>query len=170
MIESLRTPEEHFANLPDYDFQPNYVDDLEGYEGLRAHFLDEGNKGSNETFLCLHGEPTWSYLYRKMIPVFTRAGCRVVAPDFFGFGRSDKPVHDEVYTFAFHRNTLRRRPSYRLVEWRKLAPPVATIEYELYDYESDPLERKNLAGERPEIVEKLTAILDRYPDAMPRRR
>jgi pimeloyl-ACP methyl ester carboxylesterase len=56
--------------------------------------------------LCLHGEPTWSYLYRKMIPVFTSAGCRVVAPDLFGFGRSDKPVHDEVYTFAFHRNTL----------------------------------------------------------------
>ncbi len=106
MIESLRTPEERFANLPDYDFHPNYVDDLEGYEGLRVHFLDEGNKGSNETFLCLHGEPTWSYLYRKMIPVFAEAGARVIAPDLLGFGKSDKPVDEDSYTFEFHRNFL----------------------------------------------------------------
>lgn len=59
-------------------------------------------------FLCLHGQPTWSYLYRKMIPVFVSAGYRVVAPDLFGFGRSDKPVNDNVYTFEFHRNALVR--------------------------------------------------------------
>ena len=70
------------------------------------HYIDEGQKDSNEVFLCLHGQPTWSYLYRKMIPVFTSAGYRSIAPDFFGFGRSDKPVDDQIYTFEFHRNFL----------------------------------------------------------------
>ena len=78
---------------------------------MRAHYLDErpANPAAGaQTFLCLHGEPTWSYLYRKMLPVFVRAGHRVVAPDFFGFGRSDKPVDDAAYTFSFHRNMLCR--------------------------------------------------------------
>ena len=79
-----------------------------GYEGLRGHYLDEGGSGASEVFLCLHGEPSWSYLYRKMIPVFTTAGVRVVAPDLLGFGRSDKPVDEEVYTFHFHRDYLLR--------------------------------------------------------------
>ena len=70
------------------------------------HYIDEGPKDSNEVFLCLHGQPTWSYLYRKMIPIFVDAGYRVVAPDYFGFGRSDKPIEDKVYTFDFHRNFL----------------------------------------------------------------
>ncbi len=61
------------------------------------HYLDDGPQDAENVFLCLHGEPTWSYLYRKMIPVFTAAGHREVAPDFFGFGRSDKPVEEEVY-------------------------------------------------------------------------
>ena len=69
------------------------------------HYVDEGPLDAG-LFLCLHGEPTWSYLYRKMIPIFTRAGHRVVAPDFFGFGRSDKPIDDAVYTWNFHRNAL----------------------------------------------------------------
>lgn len=69
------------------------------------HYVDEGPEDA-PVFLCLHGEPTWSYLYRKMIPVFTESGARVVAPDFFGFGRSDKPVDDDVYTFDFHRGAL----------------------------------------------------------------
>ncbi len=103
----LRTPEERFENLPGYDWAPNYLDDLRGYEGLRAHYVDAGPKDS-EVFLCLHGEPTWAYLYRRMIPVFTAAGCRAVAPDFFGFGRSDKPIIDADYTFDFHRNFLLR--------------------------------------------------------------
>lgn len=68
--------------------------------------MDEGPRDAGVTFLCLHGQPTWSYLFRKMIPVFTGAGHRVVAPDLFGFGRSDKPVDDAVYTFHFHRNAL----------------------------------------------------------------
>ncbi len=108
MIESLRTPDERFESLPDYPFEPHYIDDLPGFEGLRAHYLDEGNRQAGEVFLCLHGEPTWSYLYRKMIPVFVDAGVRVVAPDFFGFGKSDKPVHEGDYSFEFHRDFLIR--------------------------------------------------------------
>ncbi|MBP6013368.1 MAG: alpha/beta fold hydrolase [Alphaproteobacteria bacterium] len=108
-IEALRTPDERFAQLPGYAFRPHYLDNLEGYEGLRLHYLDERPvraASDTQTYLCLHGQPTWSYLYRKMIPVFVGAGHRVVAPDFFGFGRSDKPVADEIYTFNFHRNML----------------------------------------------------------------
>jgi haloalkane dehalogenase len=89
-MEILRTPEEHFASLPGFTFAPHYVDNLPGYEGIRIHYLDEGPQDAKQVFLCLHGEPTWSYLYRKMIPVFTVAGHRSVAPDFIGFGRSDK--------------------------------------------------------------------------------
>lgn len=107
-IEALRTSDSHFVNLPDYSYEPNYVDSLPGYEGLRAHYLDLGPKNANRTFLCLHGEPTWSYLYRKMIPVLLKTGGRVLAPDFFGFGRSDKPIADSVYTFHFHRDFLLR--------------------------------------------------------------
>ena len=106
-IECVRTPDTAFSHLPGFDYEPNYVDDLPGYEGMRAHYLDEGPKDAEHTFLCLHGEPTWSYLYRKMMPIFLASGARVIAPDFFGFGRSDKPVEDEVYTFNFHRDYLK---------------------------------------------------------------
>lgn len=106
MIQALRTPDDRFEKLPDYPFAPNCVDDMPGYEGLRMHYLDEGRR-DGPTFLCLHGQPSWSFLYRKMIPVFAEAG-RVIAPDLFGFGRSDKPVDDETYTFDFHRNSLAR--------------------------------------------------------------
>jgi haloalkane dehalogenase len=106
MREVLRTPDERFLDLPDFPYDPVYIDDLKGFEGLRMHYVDEGPQNADDIFLCLHGEPTWSYLYRKMIPIFTVAGYRVVAPDFFGFGRSDKPVNEAVYTFDFHRNAL----------------------------------------------------------------
>ncbi len=105
-IEALRTPDERFASLPGFDFAPHYVDDLPGYSGLRVHFLDEGPRNATHTFLCLHGQPTWSYLYRKVIPVLTAAGGRVIAPDWLGFGRSDKPVEDAVYTYTFHRQMM----------------------------------------------------------------
>jgi len=105
-VEALRTPDDRFENLPGYAFAPRYAEDLPGYDGLRMHYLDEGPSDADVTFLCLHGEPSWSYLYRKMIPVFTAAGHRAVAPDLFGFGKSDKPVEDETYTFHFHRNAL----------------------------------------------------------------
>lgn len=105
-MDALRTPDDRFEGLPGYDFAPHYVDDLPGYRGLRVHYLDEGPHGAAKTFLCLHGQPTWSYLYRKMIPVFAAAGHRVIAPDLLGFGRSDKPVDEAAYTVAFHRGML----------------------------------------------------------------
>ncbi|MFO1168033.1 MAG: haloalkane dehalogenase [Rhodoblastus sp.] len=104
-IDFLRTPDERFAALPGYAFAPRYADDLAGYAPLRMHYLDEGPRDA-PVALCLHGQPTWSYLYRKMIPAFLAAGMRVVAPDLFGFGRSDKPLEDGVYTFDFHRGAL----------------------------------------------------------------
>ncbi len=105
-IDVKRTPDSHFQGLEGYNYAPNYVDTLAGYEGLRIHFIDEGPKNADKVFLCLHGQPSWSYLYRKMIPVFLETGARVVAPDWLGFGRSDKPVDDAVYTYHFHRNML----------------------------------------------------------------
>ena len=106
MSAALRTPDERFRDLPGYPFAPRYLSDLPGYEGLRLHYLDEGPPDAGATFLCLHGQPTWSYLYRRMIPVFTGVGHRVVAPDLFGFGRSDKPEDEGAYTFTFHRQSL----------------------------------------------------------------
>lgn len=105
-IEAKRTPDDRFANLPGYTFAPHYLDTLSDCEGLRVHYVDEGPRDARATFLCLHGQPSWAYLYRKMIPVFVRSGARVIAPDWLGFGRSDKPVDDEVYTFNFHRNMM----------------------------------------------------------------
>ncbi len=96
----MRTPDDRFANLPGFPWKPHYLE----WRGLRAHYLDEG-KG-DRVLLCLHGEPTWSYLYRRMIPPFLAAGWRVVAPDFIGFGRSDKPEDEATYTFDFHRAFL----------------------------------------------------------------
>ena len=96
----MRTPDERFANLPGYAWAPHYWE----WKGLRAHYVDEGS--GPRTLLCQHGEPTWSYLYRKMIPPFLAAGYRVVAPDFIGFGKSDKPVEENFYTFDMHRQFL----------------------------------------------------------------
>jgi len=101
----LRTPAERFNNLVDYNFTENWVEDLPGYEGIRIHYVDEGPKYAH-CFLCLHGEPSWSFLYRKMIRVFTKAGYRAVCPDLIGFGKSDKPKDDNVYTTDFHREML----------------------------------------------------------------
>lgn len=108
MIDALRTPDERFADLPDWPYAPRYVEGLPGLAGLRLHYIDEGPRQATATFLCLHGQPTWSYLYRRMIPAFRAAGQRVVAPDFFGFGRSDKPSDEAAYSFDFHRATLLR--------------------------------------------------------------
>ncbi|MBF9028933.1 alpha/beta fold hydrolase [Rhodobacterales bacterium HKCCE3408] len=105
-IDAVRTPDARFADLPDFPWQPHYRDDLPGYEGLRMARIDEGPEDAGQVFLCLHGQPSWSFLYRHMIPVFLETGARVVAPDLFGFGRSDKPVEDAVYTFTFHRQSL----------------------------------------------------------------
>ncbi len=96
----LRTPDSRFENLPGYDFEPNYVE----IEGYRVHYLDEG-PADGDVVLMLHGEPTWSYLYRKMIPIISAAGYRAIVPDLIGFGRSDKPTDMDVHTYAFHVDT-----------------------------------------------------------------
>jgi pimeloyl-ACP methyl ester carboxylesterase len=96
----MRTPDERFAGLPGFAFRPHYLE----WRGYRAHYLDEGE--GERTYLCLHGNPTWSYLYRRMIPPFVQSGARVVAPDLLGFGRSDKPEDEAAYTFDLHREML----------------------------------------------------------------
>jgi haloalkane dehalogenase len=105
MTEILQTPAERFVNLPGFPWAAHSRTGLPGFSGLTMSYLDEGPPRA-PVFLCLHGEPTWSYLFRRMIPHFLADGGRVVAPDFFGFGRSDKPADDRVYTFDFHRNSL----------------------------------------------------------------
>ena len=98
----LRTPDDRFENLPGFSFQPHYLEIQDQDLGpLRVHYLDEG-PADGPVVLCLHGEPTWCYLYRKMIPVLVASGCRVLAPDLVGFGRSDKPSERTDYTYRKH--------------------------------------------------------------------
>ena len=97
----LRTPDERFQNLPGFDFEPHYKE----IDGYRVHYLDEGPR-DGEVIVLLHGEPTWSYLYRKMIPVLTDAGHRAIVPDLIGFGRSDKPLDMDTHTYALHVDTM----------------------------------------------------------------
>lgn len=96
-----RTPDDRFENLPGFDFAPQYKD----IDGYRVHYLDEGPP-DGEAILLLHGEPTWSFLYRKMIPVLTDAGYRCIVPDLIGFGRSDKPADMDIHTYKFHVDTM----------------------------------------------------------------
>lgn len=106
-MQILRTPDERFANLPGFPFAPHYAEIASGDGArLRVHYLDEG-PASADPVLCLHGEPSWSYLYRKMIPVLVAAGHRVVAPDLVGFGRSDKPSERSDYSYQRHVDWLR---------------------------------------------------------------
>jgi haloalkane dehalogenase len=106
-MKTLRTPDEHFADLPGYDFEPHYADIADGEGGtLRVHYLREGDPAA-PVVLLLHGEPSWSYLYRKMIPVLTGAGLQIVAPDLVGFGRSDKPSGRADYSYARHVEWMR---------------------------------------------------------------
>ena len=101
-MEALRTPEERFADLPDYPFEPNYAEVQDGEGGiLRVHYLDEG-PADEAPVLLVHGEPSWSYLYRHMVPILVNAGHRVVVPDLVGFGRSDKPTRQTDYSYARH--------------------------------------------------------------------
>jgi haloalkane dehalogenase len=111
-MQSLRTPDDRFVNLPGYTYDPHYVE-VDAGDGsgdrLRVHYVDEpgADPQSGETMLLLHGEPSWSYLYRHMIPVLTAAGHRCVAPDLVGFGRSDKPTPRSEYTYQRHVDWLR---------------------------------------------------------------
>jgi tRNA(adenine34) deaminase len=107
--DALRPPDEWFEGLTDYPWQAHYMSDLPALGGLRLHYLDENQSQPHVqqlTYLCLHGNPAWSYLYRKMIPVFTAHGQRVVAPDLIGFGKSDKLKKSFAHTFDFHRQVL----------------------------------------------------------------
>ncbi len=105
-MEALRTPDTRFVNLPEWPFEPHYTDvasgDPSGVASLRIAHVDEGPRNADSTVLCMHGEPSWSFLYRKMIPLFLAAGHRVVAPDLIGFGRSDKPTERSDYTYERH--------------------------------------------------------------------
>ncbi|MFY9614164.1 MAG: haloalkane dehalogenase [Candidatus Dormiibacterota bacterium] len=100
-METYRTPDERFEGLPGFDFEPHYIEQ----DGVRMHYLDEG---SGDPIVLFHGEPTWSYLYRKMIPPLVAAGHRCVAPDYFGFGRSDKPQQQSWYTYDRHVASMKR--------------------------------------------------------------
>jgi haloalkane dehalogenase len=99
-VDVYRTPDERFDDLPDWTFEPRYLEQ----GGLRMHYVDEG---TGNPLLLLHGEPTWGFLYRKMIPTLAEVA-RVVAPDYFGFGRSDKPTHIEDYSYDFHYGSIER--------------------------------------------------------------
>lgn len=138
-IEFVRTPDACFDNLEGYPFTPNYVE----VEGLRYHYVDEG-PGDGEVILMLHGQPTWSYLYRKMIPVLTEAGYRVIAPDHIGMGRSDKPVDPRVHQYD------------QQVQWNKAfidALGLANITLFVQDWGS--LIGLRIAGESPELFARV---------------
>lgn len=96
-MKILRTPDNRFSNLLDYPFKPNYIQ----LGDIRIHYVDEG-ESSAEVVLLIHGEPTWSYLYRKMVPIVSESGYRVIVPDLVGFGKSDKPINQEDYTYEKH--------------------------------------------------------------------
>jgi haloalkane dehalogenase len=101
-MKTLRTPDDRFAGLPNFAFEPHYVDVPDGDGAtLRVHYVDEGPRGA-PPILLLHGEPSWCFLYRRMIPVLVDAGLRTVAPDLVGFGRSDKPASRDDYTYQRH--------------------------------------------------------------------
>lgn len=101
--EVFRTPDTRFDDLPGYAFEPNYVD----VDGLRMHYVDEGPR-DGQPIVCFHGEPSWAYLYRKMVRPFVEAGYRVIVPDYAGFGRSDKPTDRRWYTFDRHSELVAR--------------------------------------------------------------
>ena len=138
-MTAFRTPDERFAALPDFAFAPHYVEQA----GLRMHYLDEGE---GDPVLCLHGEPTWSFLYRKMIPGLA-AAARVIAPDYFGFGRSDKPEDAGWYTFDRHCASIRR-----LVEQLDLRRVTVVVQ----DW-GGPIGLR-LAVEQPERVARLVIL------------
>src|SRR5258706_9352750 len=110
-MKALRTPDDRFRGLPDFPFTPHYVEVANGDDDhddtrLRVHYLDEG-PSDGPVVLLMHGEPSWCFLYRKMIPVLTDAGLRCIAPDLVGFGRSDKPTERDDYSYARHVEWMR---------------------------------------------------------------
>ena len=158
-MDVLRTPDDRFADLPGYGFGANYADLA---DGVRMHHLDEGPPGG-ATFVLLHGEPSWSFLYRTMIPVLTAAGHRCIAPDLIGFGRSDKPTDPDAYTFASH------------VEWVRelLFDHLRLDDVVLFGQDWGGMIGLRLVGEHPERFARvaignsgLPTGDDRIPDAL----
>ncbi len=151
-MKFLRTPDERFANLPGYAFTPHYlmVDDTEGGQ-LRMHYLDEGPR-DGAVVLLLHGEPSWSYLYRKMIPVLTAAGYRAIAPDLIGFGKSDKPADRHDYTYQRH------------VDWVRSALQQLSLQnITLVCQDWGGLIGLRLVGEHPELFARVVAANTMLP-------
>jgi haloalkane dehalogenase len=138
-VESYRTPDERFEGLPGWTFEPRYLEQ----DGLRMHYVDEG---AGDPVLLLHGEPTWGFLYRKMIPPLARVA-RVVAPDYFGFGRSDKPTRIENYSYDFHYGSIERLAD----ELELLSTTVVVQDW------GGPIGFR-LAVERPDVVGRLVIL------------
>ena len=138
-MEVYRTPDERFEGLPGYAFAPHYQD----HDGLRMHYVDEGD---GDPILLLHGEPTWAYLYRTMVPALSAAG-RVIAPDYFGFGRSDKPTRIEDYSYDAHFTSIER-----LVDALDLRAATVVVQ----DW-GGPIGFR-LAVERPDRVSRLVVL------------
>jgi haloalkane dehalogenase len=146
-MKSLRTPDDRFTNLPDFPFAPHYVEVDDGEGGrLRVHYLDEGAADAH-VVLLMHGEPSWSYLYRTMIPAIVDAGLRAVAPDLIGFGRSDKPTERADYTYARH------------VEWMRSAlfDAIGLDAVTLVGQDWGGLIGLRLAGEHPDRFARVVA-------------
>lgn len=151
-MKALRTPDDRFANLPGYPFAPHYlmVDDTEGAQ-LRMHYIDEGDPNA-PVVLMLHGEPSWSYLYRKMIPIITAAGYRAIAPDLIGFGRSDKPTERSDYTYQRH------------VDWiRALIMQLKLTDITLVCQDWGGLIGLRLVGEHPDLFARVVAANTMLP-------
>lgn len=147
-ISFLRTPDERFTKLVDFPFAPNYVD----VDGLRMAYIDEG-PGDGSVILCLHGEPSWSYLYRFMIPKFVEAGYRVIAPDLIGFGRSDKPTERPSYSYAGH------------VSWMKAFIRALSItDMTLFCQDWGGLIGLRVVGEHPDWFARLVIANTALPD------
>ncbi len=142
-MKVLRTPDHRFADLPGYPFKPHYLE----LDGLRIHYVDTGSREAAPVLL-LHGEPTWSFLYRHMIPVLVAAGHRVLAPDLVGFGRSDKPDDQRYYTYQRH------------VDWMaQWLEAMDLRETTLVCQDWGSLIGLRLAAEHPETIEGVTVMM-----------
>ena len=150
-VDFVRTPDERFADLPDWPYEPRYVD----VDGLRMAYVDEGPR-DGQAILLVHGEPTWGYLYRRMLPTLLDAGYRTVVPDLIGFGRSDKPTERAAYTYAGHVAWL-----HSLVEQLDLRDIV------LFGQDWGGLIGLRVAAEHPERFDRLVLANTFLPDGAP---
>ncbi len=154
MDQILRTPDDRFNSLPGFDFAPNYVDvDWPELDAIRMHYLDLG-PSDGACVLLLHGEPSWCYLYRKMIPPLIDAGFRCIAPDLIGFGRSDKPARREDYSYRSH-----------LVALRQFVEALELTDVNLFCQDWGGLLGLRLVAEQPALFSSVCASNTMLPDA-----